>query len=218
MKQFVVAFACAALAAVAQAASTDWNWNQAVITQNGETGKSWSVSTEGKYSGNTSFAVRVTYTLPEGGSLNDDDNAIELFAFNYANSYWKLQTNPIEQIVFGRPSFAASFLSTLSVLMKDGKLTLMFEYDDAAQTIAVYIEDSCLTNATTSGVNIDSWLTFRAGGIDNAYPLDREFPEGTTYEFMLTTKPASDPGVPEPTVLALLALGIAGAALRRRVA
>ena len=74
MKQFVVAFACMALAAVAQAASTDWDWSKTAVSQNGTLGNRttrWTASTQGQYSGNASFAARVTYTLPNGGSLNN---------------------------------------------------------------------------------------------------------------------------------------------------
>ena len=218
MKQFVVAFACVALAAVAQAASTDWNWSQAALTQDGTLGNGtngWTASTNGVYSGNASFAARVTYTLPNGGSLNNGQAWMELFGFNNSGTIWNLQTNGSKQIgLFKGGTGTGNFTSAnLSSLMEGGTLTLMFEYDDANHTLAVYVNDTLLTTATDMEIN--AWITFRAG--QDGRPLNREFPNGTTYEFVLTTTPSSSE-VPEPTALALLALGVAGVALRRRVA
>ena len=195
MKQFAVAFVCMALAAVAQAASTDWDWSKTAVSQNGTLGNRtttrWTASTQGLYSGNASFAARVVYTLPEGGTLVNGRPWMELFGFDNVGTIWNLQTNDSKQIgLFKKGTGTGDFTSdNLSTLMADGTLSLVLEYDDTAQT--------------------------RAG--QGGRPLDREFPNGTTYDFALTTEPAPSE-VPEPTALALLALGVAGVALRRRVA
>ena len=218
MKQFVVAFACMALAAVAQAASTDWDWSKTAVSQNGTLGNRttrWTASTQGQYSGNASFAARVTYTLPNGGSLNNGQAWMELFGFDNSGTIWNLQTNDSKQIgLFKNGTGTGDFTSdNLSTLMADGTLSLVLEYDDTAQTLALYVNDTLVT--TAADVDINDWIAFRAG--QGGRPLYREFPNGTTYEFVLTTTPSSSE-VPEPTALALLALGVAGVALRRRVA
>ncbi len=215
MKQFAVAFACMALAAVAQAASTDWDWTKTAVSKSGEAGTGWTASTEGLYDGNASFAARVVYTLPEGGTLVNGRSWMELFGFDNAGTIWNLQTNDSKQIgLFKSGTGTGDFTSdNLSTLMADGTLSLVLEYDDTAQTLALYVNDTLVT--TAADVDINDWITFRAG--QGGRPLDREFPAGTTYDFALTTEPAPSE-VPEPTALALLALGVAGVALRRRVA
>ena len=218
MKQFAVAFVCMALAAVAQAASTDWDWSKTAVSQNGTLGNRttrWTASTQGQYSGNASFAARVVYTLPEGGTLVNGRPWMELFGFDNVGTIWNLQTNDSKQIgLFKKGTGTGDFTSdNLSTLMADGTLSLVLEYDDTAQTLALYVNDTLVT--TAADVDINDWIAFRAG--QGGGPLDREFPNGTTYDFALTTEPAPSE-VPEPTALALLALGVAGVALRRRVA
>ena len=219
MKKLMLAATLAALTfGAAQAVAVDWDWGKSALSQSGTvtSGSStgWTCSTAGTYTGNASFAARVTYTLPDGGSLKNGAAWMELFGFDNAGIIYSLQTNGQKQVGLFVDSTGTGNMTAdnLSALMANGTLTLVLEYDDAAGTLAVYANDTLVTTAT--GVEINDWVTFRAG--QSSRPLDREFPDGTAYTFELTTERTAL--IPEPTALALLALGVAGVALRRRVA
>ena len=102
---------------------------------------------------------------------------MELFGFDNSGTIWNLQTNDSKQIgLFKNGTGTGDFTSAnLSSLMEGGTLTLMFEYDDANHTLAVYVNDTLVT--TAADVDINDWIAFRAG--QGGRPLDREFPNGT---------------------------------------
>lgn len=94
----------------------------------------------------------------------------------------------------------------------DNRISFGFDYDDSASTLEYYVNDVLVD--TQNGVDINAWVTFKAGVSDGSRPLDRIFPTdgSVSYETAFSTTRS----IPEPTALALLALGAAATALRRR--
>ncbi len=98
-----------------------------------------------------------------------------------------------------------------------GDYTFAIVYDDSEGTLeSFFLKDGAATSIfKTDSVDIGDWITIAAGEDGRALTGDGAiFNDSTSYKVEYTSNISA---LPEPTALALLALGVAGLALKRKV-
>lgn len=228
MKRAILSICCVLFAVTTQAVTQHWsNWQ--TFDHSGELdGLAWIASDKLKaFEPSASFAIKVTLSLPSSFSWKDNANGtgmLLLFTVNANNApnYYAFQVKGSatshgihmdDWSESGTGGIGQLDVDTGISLQAGMDYTFMFAYDNG--TLSAYLNNTLVanydfTNSNWSGLTeID--LSTMPGGYNHR--LDALVNDYTFKDFQYSFSM-----LPEPTALALLALGMAGAVLRRKVA
>ena len=114
-------------------------------------------------------------------------------------------------------SVGTKYLLTITISRNDNNQATIAGYVNGKQIFSIE-EENTIANVNVSTFRNDDYWTINETAAYEGILTQEEIDRMVAQMTAVLPEPAPDPSVPEPTALALLALGVAGVALRRRVA
>lgn len=180
-----------------------WEWASNDITY-------WPNSGVEAYNGQTDFAMRITFS---GVVLSGTASASDLWTLKSGPQIFGFSAEQAELKPFGRQQSGDAFTigdaKTVNLTgISDFSLTFVYNWEN--KTLDYYFQmaggESQLL-AEMQGLEIDAWVTLKLENMDDLMTAGSCRIDYTNNIGLL----------PEPTVLALLAVGVAGLTLRRKI-